>query len=134
MRTPANCQIFFEIIIEALTFQIVDPTFFTSNVLRVEQTDDVFTPLTQQTLELGFTDLDFISNMGLSFYYIFIYIIGILVYFAFYPLRSLYFVRISRLFFARNLIHGYILRYFLENYIEIGVCCAITIFQLINYL
>lgn len=70
---------------------------------------------------MGFNSINFVSNTGTDFYFIFIYFFGLLMIGVLYPCEKQIFKSLREKL-IENFRHAYILRLFIESYLSFGIC------------
>ena len=81
----------------------------------------------------GLSNLDFIYNLGLDFYCLLFYFVGLALLLLSYPLVRIKYVRFTFHYLFEKFIHSYILRLLLESFIINSFCSIISVYELVYY-
>jgi hypothetical protein len=127
VATPANCKIFFALMMASVPNKPIDTDNFFKKSLKLENT----TPLSDNWRDLGYKSLHSVQNFGFS---IFAFVVWpILIVLAAYLLKkikvkSMQYIKVRNKMKNFFMFNGPVLWLYL-NYIQICACCCLGVFH-----
>ena len=124
LNFPDNLQLFFQFIITALNFKLVPVNKMNKYIFGIDYSEDDTEAYSDRFDELGYNSFDFITNVGLDYYYFYMYLAGIgllILIQIFRPciLSRKYGMRFYQ-FLKNELIFSFLLRLLFVSYLPLG--------------
>lgn len=133
LKFPANLQSFFVLIINTLNLELMNVDWPNHNILRLKAIDEENKIVYSENFNLmGFGSLDFIHNLGLDFYFLLLYFLGLFALACFYLLRNYKYGMKAFGFTKKMFVHAYPLRLLLEAYLNFGFCSILELYQFVK--